>query len=479
MAATVDQKLLKATKFPPEFNQKVDMSKVKVDVMKTWIAGKISEILGAEDDVVIELCFNLLEARFPDIKALQIQLTGFLEKHTAAFCKELWNLCLSAQSNELGVPKELLEAKKLELIQGKPKRPQKRSVAVESKSESVNERSREYGKESAENVDVEEAEVVVETSVGETMMVAVDPKTPGRHRAGDAVLHRGGRWTPTSRAEAEGAMIGLGAARRPLAGLLRVAVQYLGRLLQNTAGDRQVSRGAGRSRESALNAAQRDDPQAPQEVSPSWRSPKPLLKNHAHVRPEATACGESVVEEEGAHPLLDARNDAVVLHPQQVLGQGRGALGTIAEANHTGTRDHPQSPATPTLKDALILERTEMPLTILAGGVWHAAILAVARLRGSASVSAPLSATSRRGSAAGARPLEQRVAATPPRPPPRQNGHLQRRLKSETKERLRRWPEKGPEPVEAPKPEKPGLAWWISKVTTPKTEDFMRFATEE
>ncbi len=30
-----------------------------------WIAGKISEILGNEDDVVIELCFNLLEgARF-------------------------------------------------------------------------------------------------------------------------------------------------------------------------------------------------------------------------------------------------------------------------------------------------------------------------------------------------------------------------------------------------------------------------------
>lgn len=30
-----------------------------------WIAGKLSEILGNEDDVVIELCFNLLEgARF-------------------------------------------------------------------------------------------------------------------------------------------------------------------------------------------------------------------------------------------------------------------------------------------------------------------------------------------------------------------------------------------------------------------------------
>ena len=104
-----------------------------------WIAGKISEVLGNEDDVVIELCFNLLEgSRFvsnkhlpsdpyeklirgiqPDVKLLQIQLTGFLDKDTAKFCKELWLLCLSAQSNPQGVPKELLEAKKLELIQEK------------------------------------------------------------------------------------------------------------------------------------------------------------------------------------------------------------------------------------------------------------------------------------------------------------------------------------------------------------------------
>ena len=55
----------------------------------------------------------------PDIKVLQIQLTGFLDKDTPKFCKELWSLCLSAQSNAQGVPKELLEAKKLELIQEK------------------------------------------------------------------------------------------------------------------------------------------------------------------------------------------------------------------------------------------------------------------------------------------------------------------------------------------------------------------------
>lgn len=62
---------------------------------------------------------SLADSLQPDIKKMQIQLTGFLDKDTAPFCKELWKLCLSAQSNPQGVPKELLEAKKLELIQEK------------------------------------------------------------------------------------------------------------------------------------------------------------------------------------------------------------------------------------------------------------------------------------------------------------------------------------------------------------------------
>ncbi|KAJ5780662.1 hypothetical protein N7457_005822 [Penicillium paradoxum] len=120
MASSVDAKLLKRTKFPPEFNKKVDMSKVNVEVLKTWIASEISKILGNEDDVVIELCFAHLEGqRYPDIKSLQIQLTGFLDKDTPKFCQKLWSLCLSGQDNPQGVPKELLEAKKLELMQEK------------------------------------------------------------------------------------------------------------------------------------------------------------------------------------------------------------------------------------------------------------------------------------------------------------------------------------------------------------------------
>lgn len=37
MATGVDAKLLKSTKFPPEFNQKVDMQKVNLQVMKKCV----------------------------------------------------------------------------------------------------------------------------------------------------------------------------------------------------------------------------------------------------------------------------------------------------------------------------------------------------------------------------------------------------------------------------------------------------------
>jgi serine/arginine repetitive matrix protein 1 len=44
MATTVDQKLLKATKFPPEFNQKVDMQKVNLEVMRKYASSVITTL---------------------------------------------------------------------------------------------------------------------------------------------------------------------------------------------------------------------------------------------------------------------------------------------------------------------------------------------------------------------------------------------------------------------------------------------------
>lgn len=62
LSTNVDQRLLKTTKFPNEFNTKVDMEKVNVPVIKKWAADKIAKILNDDDDVVPELVFNMLES---------------------------------------------------------------------------------------------------------------------------------------------------------------------------------------------------------------------------------------------------------------------------------------------------------------------------------------------------------------------------------------------------------------------------------
>ncbi|KAF7725274.1 Serine/arginine repetitive matrix protein 1 [Apophysomyces ossiformis] len=122
------KKLLQSMKFPPEFDKKVsfnlctlqvDIKKVNLDVIKPWISNRITQLLGFEDEVVIDFTFGLLEEANPDPKMMQINLTGFLEKNTQSFILELWKLLLSAQDAVGGIPKEFLEQKKEELRQKK------------------------------------------------------------------------------------------------------------------------------------------------------------------------------------------------------------------------------------------------------------------------------------------------------------------------------------------------------------------------
>ncbi|BGP39908.1 hypothetical protein JCM10450v2_003884 [Rhodotorula kratochvilovae] len=110
--------LLAKTSFPPSFNTKVDVRKVEMAVMKPWITKKVIELLGFEDDVLLEYIFSLLEDNenpVVDGKQMQLLLTGFLESKTAPFMTALWDLLLSAQSNPLRVPTALLEEKKREM----------------------------------------------------------------------------------------------------------------------------------------------------------------------------------------------------------------------------------------------------------------------------------------------------------------------------------------------------------------------------
>ncbi|GAB2274408.1 hypothetical protein Dimus_009174 [Dionaea muscipula] len=107
-------KLMKSHKFPPELEHLVDMRKVEMEIIKPWIAKRVTELLGFEDEVLINFIYGLLEAKEVNGKEVQIQLTGFMEKHTGRFMKELWALLLSAQQNASGVPQQFLDAKEEE-----------------------------------------------------------------------------------------------------------------------------------------------------------------------------------------------------------------------------------------------------------------------------------------------------------------------------------------------------------------------------
>ncbi|XP_019178506.1 PREDICTED: serine/arginine repetitive matrix protein 1 isoform X5 [Ipomoea nil] len=107
-------KLLKSQKFAPELEHLVDMGKVKMDVMRPWIAKRVTELVGIEDEVLINFIYSLLEGKDVNGKEVQIQLTGFMERNTGKFMKELWSLLLSAQNNASGVPQQFLDAKEEE-----------------------------------------------------------------------------------------------------------------------------------------------------------------------------------------------------------------------------------------------------------------------------------------------------------------------------------------------------------------------------
>ncbi|KAK9322903.1 hypothetical protein V1517DRAFT_352628 [Lipomyces orientalis] len=119
LLSEADKRRLKSTKYPPEFDETVNLSKVNFPVIKAWIANEISEIAGG-DDIVTEYTVSLFEQdNKPQIKAIQIQLEGFLPSSTIAanFCQRLWNLLLEAQESPSGIPAKLIEEKKIEVQQ--------------------------------------------------------------------------------------------------------------------------------------------------------------------------------------------------------------------------------------------------------------------------------------------------------------------------------------------------------------------------
>lgn len=55
------------------------MTKVNLEVVKPWITQRVTEILGFEDDVVIEFVFNQLEEKVDGHSALPVVFSHMLQ----------------------------------------------------------------------------------------------------------------------------------------------------------------------------------------------------------------------------------------------------------------------------------------------------------------------------------------------------------------------------------------------------------------
>lgn len=106
----------KSSKKSSLFKKPVDISKVNLPIIKTWMETTIQEQL-PDDDIVVEFIYEMLQAEDqPDIKAIKEQMDDFIGKdESLKFCEELWALLLSGQSDPDGIPEQLLEQRKRQL----------------------------------------------------------------------------------------------------------------------------------------------------------------------------------------------------------------------------------------------------------------------------------------------------------------------------------------------------------------------------
>lgn len=110
------EKMTKAGKFAAILDSKVNFKKVNLDVISKWVHEKIIELVGFEDEILINLVNNMLQGGELEGKKLQLDVTGFLGKQTGAFVEELWTFLVDAQNQPNGIPSAFIQKKKQEII---------------------------------------------------------------------------------------------------------------------------------------------------------------------------------------------------------------------------------------------------------------------------------------------------------------------------------------------------------------------------
>lgn len=114
-----ESKMLASKQWPLEYEVEVNMQKVNLDIIKTWVTKQISDILGVEDDILVGLIVGALEESPPCAKKIHILIGEFLQNETQRFVIRLWRLLSNAQNNELGVPQQFIEERREELVKKK------------------------------------------------------------------------------------------------------------------------------------------------------------------------------------------------------------------------------------------------------------------------------------------------------------------------------------------------------------------------
>lgn len=109
-------KMSKNGMFAPILDTKVNLKKINLDVISRWVTQKIIEIVGFEDDILINLVINMLQGTEVDGKKMQLDVTGFLEKQSGGFVQELWTLLVDAQDQPSGIPSAFIQKKKDEIL---------------------------------------------------------------------------------------------------------------------------------------------------------------------------------------------------------------------------------------------------------------------------------------------------------------------------------------------------------------------------
>lgn len=104
-----EKKLLKSMKFPKEYEQKVDLAKVNMEALKPWIAKRVTELLGIEDEVLVGYIYEQLEnikvQHHSKMLALFIDMQGVSHLRTIDFLQLL--LALNPPSCQNHLPANL------------------------------------------------------------------------------------------------------------------------------------------------------------------------------------------------------------------------------------------------------------------------------------------------------------------------------------------------------------------------------------